>query len=71
MAIHEAMMSPKGDYIALKNEDQLSLFWGERHVWTRTLPDFYHTLVGLGNNGNVMIRKGNNILFYDFTAKTL
>jgi len=64
MALHESKMSAKGDYIALKNEDQLSLFWGERHVWTRARPDFYHTLAGLGNNGNVVVRKGNQILFY-------
>ncbi len=57
-------MSRNGDYVVTVNPDLMNLFWGERNVWTKQMPESFGEVVGVGNNGMVLTRKDREIMLH-------
>ncbi|MHC9539005.1 MAG: hypothetical protein AB9903_05755 [Vulcanimicrobiota bacterium] len=58
---HRALMSKNGDYVITANSDALYLFWGEKNVWTKQMPESFGAILGVGNNGMVLTRKDREV----------
>lgn len=58
------MLSPSSDYIALRNEDSVRLFHGDKLLWTRLTLDPATKLLGLGNNGSLLLHKEGRIMLF-------
>jgi len=57
-------MSKNGDYVITADSESLSLFWGEKNVWTKQMPDSFGDILGVGNNGMVLTRKDREVVLH-------
>lgn len=64
MRIYETMISINSDYIMLRNDESLMLFLGERLMWSKDSFGADTRLLGLGNNGALLLVEYGKIVFY-------
>lgn len=69
MEKYYAQMSRNGDYVVTAGPDNLNLFWGEKIVWSKQMPESYGEVGGIGNNGTVLTRKGREVMLHHISRE--
>jgi hypothetical protein len=64
MKDHELLVSNDESYIAARNNEELRLYWGEKLVWSKDLENLYCEFLYLGNNGDLLVRQGSQLVLY-------
>jgi hypothetical protein len=60
----EILVSNDESFIAARYNEELRLYWGEKLVWSRDLESLYCEFIALGNNGDLLVRQGQQLILY-------